>query len=528
MADTKSLTAGQQASEELSALIRARNSVIRIEHPREEGRVERGIIEACGIAQMEPVFWSCDVGFVDAGWKQVREGQGVQDPSACLRAIEDAGSRIAFVLRDFDSWCKDPTILRKLKSLGRILPTSPRDKSRVVILLSSEPCPSELKGIVVPMDWPLPDRAEITRVLENAINGGLPESKRKAAAQNGTFDKAVDGGLGLTEEEAGASYRKSLVTTSRSGGQPKIVPEKVAEEKRRVVKGSGVEWYNPLEGGLDSVAGLERLKEWLKRRRASFSVKARAYGLPSPKGMLLVGVQGCGKSLTSKAVSTAWEVPLLRLDLGALQSKWVGESQGNIRKALKMAETVAPCVLWLDEIEKAFAGATSGAADGGVSMDALGTILTWMQEKTAPVFVIATSNNIEGLPPELLRKGRFDEIFFVDLPTRKERKSILQVTMKQYKRSEVLDLDTIVEETKDFIGAEVSELVVSAMHLGFSDGARPITTEDFILAAEQVVPLAKMAGEKIEKLRKWAKGRARMASDPEEGSDSSNARVLDL
>ena len=161
-------------------------------------------------------------------------------------------------------------------------------------------------------------------------------------------------------------------------------------------------------------------------------------------------------------------------------------------------------------------------------MDALGTILTWMQEKTAPVFVIATSNNIEGLPPELLRKGRFDEIFFVDLPTRKERKSILQVTMKQYKRSEVLDLDTIVEETKDFIGAEVSELVVSAMHLGFSDGARPITTEDFILAAEQVVPLAKMAGEKIEKLRKWAKGRARMASDPEEGSDSSNARVLDL
>ena len=293
-----------------------------------------------------------------------------------------------------------------------------------------------------------------------------------------------------------------------------------------------MEWYDPLPGGLDAVGGLDVLKAWLVTRRGAYSASARAYGLPAPRGAMLVGVPGCGKSLTAKAVATAWGVPLLRLDLGALKSKFVGESEGNLRRALSVVEAIGRCVVWIDEIEKALAGATQGAADGGVSSDALGTVLSWMQERAGQAFVLATANDVSALPPELLRKGRFDELWFVDLPTHAEREQIIIAALKAHGRPAFdgpWNYD-IATATAGFTGSEIAALVPDALYAAFADGARPLEVQDVLDATKGVVPLSKTAAEKIEKLRAWAVGRARAATSPETRSVAlgTASRAIDL
>jgi SpoVK/Ycf46/Vps4 family AAA+-type ATPase len=304
----------------------------------------------------------------------------------------------------------------------------------------------------------------------------------------------------------------------------------VAKEKKRVIARERViEWFDPLPGGLDAVGGLDQLKAWLASRKNAYSPKARAYGLPAPKGALLVGVPGCGKSLTAKAIATAWGVPLLRLDLGGLKSKFVGESEGNLRKAFSVIETIGRCVVWLDEIEKALAGATDGSADGGVSSDALGAILSWMQDRPGEAFVIATSNDVTKLPPELLRKGRFDELWFVDLPTQTERAAILATALKANGRDPSgFALDIVATGCPDFTGSEMAALVPDALYAAFEDGEREPTSGDLTYAASNVVPLAKTAADKISRLRDWAKGRARYATTPETTTNAKAGRTLDL
>jgi SpoVK/Ycf46/Vps4 family AAA+-type ATPase len=293
-----------------------------------------------------------------------------------------------------------------------------------------------------------------------------------------------------------------------------------------------LEWFDPLPGGLDAVGGLDVLKSWLTARRAAYTPAARAYGLPSPKGVLLVGIPGCGKSLTAKAVATAWGVPLLRLDLGALKSKFVGESEGNLRKAFSVIESVGRCVVWLDEIEKALQGATSGSADGGVSADALGAVLNWMQERQGEAFIVATANDVSALPPELLRKGRFDELFFVDLPNAAEREAVLAATLRTYSRSEARPALAKVSAACDgFTGAEIAALVPDALFVAFADGAREINTDDLLQAARTVAPLSKTASEKISRLRDWAQGRARPATSAVEAKAAARKaplRALDI
>ena len=271
-----------------------------------------------------------------------------------------------------------------------------------------------------------------------------------------------------------------------------------------------------IPGGLDAVGGLDNLKAWLTARRLAYSAKAREYGLPAPKGALLAGVPGCGKSLTAKAIATAWGVPLLRVDLGALKSKFVGESEGNLRKAFRVIEAIGRCVVWFDEIEKALQGASSGSADGGVSADALGAVLSWMQERQGEAFVIATANDVTGLPPELLRKGRFDEIWWIDLPTRQERAAILQTALTAHGRSKHrIDVVAVSDACDGFTGSEIAALVPDALFAAFADGGREITTEDLLTAAKTVTPLSKTAAEKIKALRAWASGRARPATSTE-------------
>lgn len=523
-------TRGQTVAADVSALLRARNSLLWIV-TKEESRVERYLFEAAASAGYVPHSWDVAQGAADMAGTQERIGSN--DPGDMLAAIRDRAastvnpSRDIWIMRDLPIWLDGQpgaATLRLLRNLARSLPAAPRASAQAVIVLTpSGNVPPELSGHATVIEWPLPDRAEIAAILDSALNG-LPEDMRTSAAPNGTRDSAIDSAVGLSGDEAAACYAKSLVQLRR------IDPANVAQEKKRVIARERVlEWFDPLAGGLDAVGGLDNLKAWLIARRAAYSPQARAYGLPAPKGAMLVGVPGCGKSLTAKAIATAWGVPLLRVDLGALKSKFVGESEGNLRKAFNVIAAIGRCVVWFDEIEKALAGATQGAADGGVSSDALGAVLSWMQERQGEAFVIATANDVSSLPPELLRKGRFDEIWFVDLPNESERAAVLATALRGHGRGNVeIDATRVAAATEGFTGSEIAALVPDALYSAFADNAREIGTDDLLAAARSVVPLTKTMGEKLTRLREWANGRARPATSIEAKAAQGAARQLDI
>jgi len=523
----------KQVNADITALLRARNTLLWIT-TREEQRVERALVDACGAAKYKIRYWDCSTGITEwvivektdkAGQKTsepvLKTVENNGDPNAAFRWLRGAKERTVLVMRDLHRWF-DPMILRTLRSLSRELQSAVPAEARAVILLTpSSEVPLELSSATV-IDYPLPDRDDVTRIIDDVLTALTPEI-RDGATPNGARELAIDAALGLSAEEIANTYSKSLVTTRT------IDPAMVSSEKRRVIARERVlTWHDPDPRGLDAIGGLDLLKQWLRARRAAFTQEARDFGLDAPRGALLLGIPGCGKSLTAKAVASAWQMPLLRLDMGALRSKYVGESEGNIRKALKVAETVSPCILWADEIEKALAGAGGPAGDGGVAADALGTLLSWMQEREGNVFVIATANEIRGLPPELLRKGRFDEIFWVDLPTRVEREEIVAAALRQRRRSpDLIDLAEAARFTEGFTGAEISALVPDALFTAFEDGQRQIRTEDLHAAARTVVPLSKTARERLDSLRDWARERARKASTPEDEAGG-DTRTLDL
>jgi len=500
---TTSKTAGALCAADISALLRARNPLIWVV-TREEARGERIVIDAAAAAGYVPMFWDCAAGVTSLSGPV---DANAADPGIALAKIRDSKLRQVWVMRDLHQWMKggDPTVGRALRNLARELPQAPRDNARAVVVMSpSAEVPAELAGHAIVVDVPLPDRTEIAELLDAAI-ASLPADVAATAAPNGTRDAAIDAALGLSAEEAQSTFARSLIQHRR------IDPATVAGEKKRVIARERVlEWHDPHPAGLDGVGGLENLKEWLVQRRDAFSQEARDYGLPFPKGVFLGGVTGCGKSLTAKAVAAAWSMPLLRLDMGALQSKWVGESQGNLRKAFKTAEAVAPCILWADEIDKALVGATQGAADGGVSADALGALLTWMEERPEGVFVVATANDVSKLPPELL--GRFDERFFIDLPTATERAEVLAAALAKHGRSGTLDLTEALAATEGFTGREIAGLVPDAMFVAYADGKRPLVAADLIASAARTAPLSKTQPERIKAQREWGATGARAAN----------------
>jgi MoxR-like ATPase len=521
-------TKSQQEADEITALLRARTPLIWVV-TREEARVERFLFEAAAKAKFLMRTWDVAQGCAEFNGDLNDEIGGVDEPNEVLKAIEQRArsgtERGVFVLRDLPGWLEGPigmSVLRRVRNLAKMLPTTPQESAQALVVISPNGnVPPELAGHATVINWPLPDRTEIAALLDQLVE--LYDLK----FENGSRDAAIDAAVGLTGEEASSCYSKSLVQLKR------IDPVLVATEKKRVIAREGVlEWFDPLPGGLDAVGGLDGVKGWLTGRTLAYSPEARAYGLPAPKGVMLVGVPGCGKSLLAKAFSTGLGVPLLRLDMGALKSKFVGESEGNFRKALRVVETVGRCVLWIDEIEKALAGATQGAADGGVSSDALGTLLSWMQDRPGEAFVIATANKVEDLPPELLRKGRFDEIFFVDLPNESERRAVLTATLRKHGRAKVkFDVEKVAAACDGFTGSEIAEIVPDAMFAAFGDARREINSDDLINAAATVVPLSKTAAEKIAKLREWAKGRARPASVAKVtvlSTDKRRVRALDI
>jgi ATPase family associated with various cellular activities (AAA) len=515
-------TKGQETAASVSALLRARNSLLWVV-TREEARVEGYLIEAAAAAGYVPRFWDIAQGVTDLSGNPTSIGG--QDPVETLNAIQARAKRAnrtsdgreieqlrsVWIMRDLPAWLSGPAGAvpqRTLRNLARLLSGVPRENAQAIVVLTpSAEIPPELQGHATLVEFPMPDRAEIASILDVLIE----QYELSDMLKNGTRDSAIDAAVGLTAEEAKACYACSLVQLKR------IDPGAVAQEKKRVIAKEGLlEWYDPLPNGLDAVGGLDAVKAWMKSRVSHFSINARNYGLPAPRGLFIFGVSGCGKSLLCKAIATMLQCPLLRLDLNALKGKFVGQSESNLRRVIQVIESVGKVVVWIDEIEKALAGATSGSADGGVSADALGTILSWMQERRGEAFVVATANEVEALPPELLRKGRFDEVFFVDVPTTAERAAIVLATLRTYGRSADVvkskDAAALMTATEGFTGAEIAALVPEALGAAFNDGAREITTDDLLAAARTVVPLTKTAAEKITKLREWARGRARPAT----------------
>src|SRR6476646_5626210 len=447
-------------------------------------------------------------------------------PHAALNAAAALTAPSVVVLLDVRPWLgsastpPDTQLVRSLKDTVRFY----KDGSvpRTLILISPVAyLPTELESLITIVDYPLPSEQQVRALLEGMI-------ERNTAAGTLSTDIGADGvellakaALGLTAFEAENAFARAMVDDGHLTLDDVAV---VQEEKRQIVRKSGVLEVVNSSIRLEDVGGLANLKTWLTKRSGSWLDEARAYGLPAPKGVLVTGVPGSGKSMTAKAMATAWSLPLLRLDIGRVFGGLVGASEQNMRTALRTAEAVAPCVMWIDEIEKGFAAGASGSGDSGTSARVFGTFLSWMQEKTAAVFVIATANQISLLPPEMMRTGRFDEIFFIDLPTDAERWVIFSLHLKARLKAgpalgalPVTDglLGSLCSATEGFSGAEIEQVVIAACFDAFNE-RRALTADDLLHEIANTVPLSVTQAEQIAELRAWADIRAVAASAPED------------
>jgi SpoVK/Ycf46/Vps4 family AAA+-type ATPase len=487
-------------SDELELLLRACYPLIYIPTLEEE-RLERAIAESAGRVGNRSVYiWDFVAGYQD---NPNHENIGRRNPLQALEFVETLPAKVGavFILRDFHRFLEDISIARKLRNLARTLKSQPKN---LIILAPDLSIPADLGEVLTVVDFPLPSGEEIKTEVQRLI----------LSTGQSIGDKLLDelgrAARGLSLER----IRRVLARCLASHG--KIEPEDVElilEEKRQSIRQTKILDFYPATEQISDIGGLDNLKDWLIRRGGAFSDRARAYGLPNPRGLLLVGIQGTGKSLTAKAIAHHWHLPLLRLDVGRLFGGLVGESESRTRQMIALAEALAPCVLWIDEIDKAFSG-IDGKGDGGTTSRVFGTFINWLAEKKSAVFVVATANNIQSLPPEILRKGRFDEIFFVGLPSQEERGEIFSVHLSRSRPHNLksYDLKRLAYETPDFSGAEIEQTIVEAMHIGFSQN-RDFTTDDILAAASQIVPLARTAQEQIQFLQDWAKaGKARLAS----------------
>jgi MoxR-like ATPase len=431
--------------------------------------------------------------------------QGAKDPLSVLEAIDRFEGNGVFLLRDFHQcWQGQPRVVRKLRSVAQRLKYT---KKSIFLSMPDGELPRELRDEAVIIELPPPETDELGAVLDSLVATPGVRSTLDADGRS----RLVRAALGLSVAQARRVFARAVVSNG-------VLDERdialVTAEKQQIIKESGALTFYPVSATAADVGGLEVLKGWLREREGAFTDAARDYGLPPPKGVALIGIPGTGKSLSAKMIAGIWQVPLIRLDIGALFGSLVGQSEANTRRALQLAETVAPCLLWIDEIEKAL---SAGGGDGGTSMRVLGSILSWMQEKTKPVFVVATANDISRLPPELLRRGRFDEVFFLDLPTAPERRAIFDVHFRKRRRDPAtFDLERLVTASAGFVGAEIEQALIDAMYVAFSDRAQPgreVTSDDVARAIARVVPLSRSQREAIGALRQWlGEGRAQSAS----------------
>jgi hypothetical protein len=498
-------------AQDLEVLVRARYPLLYV-LTGEEARVQDVVLQIARRRDKKVYEWSCTGGLVPAGTSiqsQRTRVAATKDPLAALDQVIDLVEPALFLFKDFHPFLTraHPAVIRHLKEIGLHLKNSYKT---IFIVSSVLEIPPELEKEICLVPFPLPTRDDLAALFEQIVADVGQFENVELDLDPEARERLLQAALGLTLGEAENVFARILVKFERLGAAQ--VPE-VFHEKQQIIRKSGLLEYCEVGEGLDAVGGLAALKDWLRKRAAAFTPEARAFGLPAPKGMLLLGVQGCGKSLCAKAVSRFWELPLLRFDMGRVFSSLVGSSEENVRRAIAVAESIAPAVFWVDEIDKAFAGSqSSGFSDGGTTARVLGTLLTWLSEKTSPVFVVATANDVASLPPELLRKGRLDEIFFLDLPSAAERRDIFAIHLQKRGRSPVgFDLDSLVEASAECSGAEIEEAIVSALYDAFS-GHQELVHGHILLALAQSVPLARTMAERIGELRQWAVGRARNAS----------------
>ena len=453
--------------------------------------------------------WDCVYGLVqilpDKTEIRIERMQNPLEVLAYILNSKKSGEKNIFVLDDINNHIERDEV----KLMFRKIAEATNNNTHAIILSSIYRLPAELEKYITVLQIPLPKRNELGEVLD------IVAKQSKVELKTNLRNRLIDAALGMTSMEADLAY---CLASVKDGFDEKS-PFTISSEKEQIIRKSGILDYFPKNESLKDVGGMDNLKEWLNKRQLAYDKEARDWGLKEPKGLLLLGVPGCGKSLIAKSIASSWNMPLLRLDVGKVFQGIVGSSEDNIRKAIATAEAVAPCVLWIDEIEKGLSGVqSSGATDGGVTSRIFSTILTWMQEKTAPVFVVATANNINQLPPELLRKGRFDDFFFVDLPSQKEKENIFSIHLQKNRQNvSSFALDILAQKAEGFNGAEIEECIKEAMFTAYvesqeSNIAPKLQMIHILDAIKNTVPLSKTMEKQITDLRKFAVSRAKNAS----------------
>lgn len=510
--------------DDLSRLLKARFPILYIESYEEQ----RVVAEVTAVAQDATLVRSPRVVWTWSETEGLMQPDGVPrrgttDPGDALKVAVQLAEPAVFVFKDLHAALRDDRpvnsrLIRQMRDLAAAFKSG--SIPRALVLVSPVlHIPAELVKDVTIVDFSLPSETEIRMVLDGMIAVNSGSGRIRIDLDDLGRERLVKAALGLTLHEAENAFAHAMVDDSVFDIRDLDV---VYEEKRQAIRKSGLLEFIDTDVGIADVGGLENLKRWLAKRDNSWLAAASEYGLPAPRGVLITGVPGCGKSLTAKAVAAAWKLPLLRFDIGRVFAGLVGSSEQNMRTAIRTAEATAPCVLWVDEIEKGFAGGAGG--DSGTSSRVFGTFLMWMQEKTRPVFVVATSNDIERLPPELLRKGRFDEIFFVDLPTRTERASIWTVHLAKRLRGPAVAgefapddgrLEELYDMSEGYSGAEIEQAVIAGLFDAFSEQRR-LQVDDLIRAVTNMVPLSVMQSERIDTIRAWARTRAVTATAAED------------
>ncbi len=484
--------------QELDLLIRSKYPIIYIPTPEEE-RAEQliGTLAESGSPQRAVHVWDFVEGFED--------GTGRNNPIQALNEIEKARADVPtiFVMRDLHRFFDDVQVARRLRNLARHLRNS---RKTMIILAPTMRIPQDLAEEITVLDLVPPSAEEIAAELDTTLE------QVPIRLTPGGRDALIKACQGLTIMRIRLALARAVASYSRI--DDRAIPLMLEEKKQRIRRTEVLEFW-PTTETMEDIGGLDILKGWLEQRAAAFTAEAHEYGLPYPRGILLVGIQGTGKSLSAKATASLWQLPLLRLDIGRLMGGLVGESEAKTREMIRIAEAMAPCVLFIDELDKGFAGlGASFVGDSGTSARVFGTILTWMEEKSSPVFIAATANSVESLPSEVLRKGRFDEIFFIDLPSERERREIFEVHLTKVRPNRLrdFDLEQLAFQSEGFSGAEIEQAIYEAMHFAFSQ-RREFSTEDILRAMAQIVPLSKTAQERIIRMQEWAaSGRCRPAS----------------
>jgi len=508
----------------LGNLLRARFPLLYIESWEEERLLTTICAVACNndlIRTPRKVFsWTITKGLFDLD----SEEEGIRDPIEALEYIEKYNNPAVFIMYDFHFYfgrtgvAIRPDVIRKVRDMSSILKQS-RVPKNIIFVSPTLILPIELQKDVTLIDYCLPCYDDIKVLLKEMIEANHHRNKININLSESDEEKIIKSALGLTLQEVENAFARALV---ECGCLDIRAVNIILDEKSQIIKKFGLLEYIKSQSAMEDVGGLDNFKKWLMKRDKSWSDSAQRYSLPSPKGVLVTGVPGCGKSLMAKAISSMWHLPLLRLDVGSIFSGIVGSSEENLRKAISVTQAIAPCILWIDEIEKGL-NFSSYVGDGGTSNRIFGSLLTWLQEKTDSVFVIATANNVEHLPAELLRKGRFDEIFFVDLPTTNERKEIFRIHFRRRLINEEIVGDMLVhdqllqnfaEMTEGFSGAEIEQLIISALFDAFAEN-RSITKVDIERSICNTIPMSVLQAEKIRAIREWANARA-VAATPRE------------